>query len=92
MVAWFLLGWSMIYAWIGSVEIFIGIVLVVIELVLTRRWNKRVGILKTHEKLTLQEAADKTGTTPDKTRSLIYEALSLGELSGRFDGETFTQS
>lgn len=84
-------GWSMIAAWIGAFEIFIGIILVIVEVVFTRRWNKMVGILKTHDRLTLQEAADKTGTNPDKARSLIYEALSLGELSGRFDGETFTR-
>jgi hypothetical protein len=90
-VAWFMLGWSMIYAVIGSVELFIGIILVIIEIIFTRRWNKRVGMIKTHDRLTLQEAADLTGTTPDKARSLIYEALSLGELSGKFDGETFTR-
>jgi len=84
------LGWGMIAAWIGVVEIFIGLILVIVEAILTRRWNKRVGIIKTHDRITVQEAADKTGTTPDRARSLIYEALSLGELSGRFDGEVFS--
>ena len=91
-MAWALFGWSMIGAWIGTVEIVIGLALVIVEVILTRRWNKMVGIIRTHDQITLQEAADKTGTTPDKARSLIYEALSLGELSGRFDGETYSQS
>ena len=84
-------GSGLIATWIGVVELFIGLILVIEEIVFTRRWNKRVGIIKTHDTLTLQEAADKTGTTPDKARSLIYEALSLGELSGRFDGDTFSR-
>ena len=84
-------GWSMIAAWIGAVEIVIGLIMVIVETILTGRWNKMVGIIQTHDRLTLQEAADKTGTTPDKVRSLIYEALSLGYLSGKFDGETFTR-
>ncbi len=91
-MAWIMFGWVLIAAWIGAVEMFIGSILVIVEIVLTRRWNKIVGIIKTHDRLTLQEAADKTRTAPDKIRSIIYEALSLGYLSGRFDGETYSQS
>jgi hypothetical protein len=81
----------MIGAWIGAVEIVLGLILVIVEIILTRRWNKMVGIIKTHDRLTLQEAADETGTAPDKAQSLIYEALSLVHLSGRFDGETYSR-
>jgi hypothetical protein len=84
-------GWSMIGAWIGAVEIVIGLILVIMEVILTRRWNKKIGIIKTYDRIIVQEAADVIGAAPDKTRSIIYEALSLGELSGRFDGETFTR-
>jgi hypothetical protein len=90
-VAWYMFGWGLIAAGIGAVEVFIGLILVVVELILTRRWNKMVAVIKTYETITLQEAAAKTGAPPEKVRSLIYEALSLGELSGRFDGETYTR-
>jgi len=85
-------GWDMIFAWIGAVELLIGIILVIEEVIFTYRWNKMVGIIKTHDKITLQEAAAKTGAAPKKVRSIIYEALSLKELSGKFDGETYSQS
>ncbi len=67
-----LLGWSMIYTWIGAIELLVGLILVIEELIFIGRWNKRVGIIRTNEKLTLQEAASKTGTSPEKARSLIY--------------------
>jgi len=85
-------GYGLIGTWIGAVELFIGFILVIEEVIFTYRWNRRVGIIKSHDRITLQEAADKTGATPDKVRSIIYEAMSLGELSGRFDGETYSQS
>ena len=77
--------------WIGAVELIIGLILVLEEVIFTRRWNKMVGIIRPHDKITLEEAAAKTGAAPEKVRSLIYEALSLGELSGKFDGETYSQ-
>ncbi|MBN2228351.1 MAG: hypothetical protein JW779_02085 [Candidatus Thorarchaeota archaeon] len=83
---------DIIATWIGAGELVIGIILVIEEVIFTRRWNRMVGIIRNHNEITLQEAAAKTGTTPDKARSLIYEALSLGELSGRFDGEIYSQS
>jgi hypothetical protein len=85
-------GWGVIFAWVGVIELFIGLILVIEELVFTRRWNKRVALIKTHDRITLQEAAAKINADSDKTRSIIYEALSLGYLSGKFDGATFTQS
>ncbi|TFG32885.1 hypothetical protein EU527_09130 [Candidatus Thorarchaeota archaeon] len=85
-------GWSMIGTWIGAVELFIGLILVIEEVIFTRRWNRMVGIIRTHDNITLQEAVAKTGAAPDKVGSIIYEAISLGELSGRFDGETYSQS
>lgn len=85
-------GYGMIGTWIGAVELFIGFILVIEEVIFTYRWNKMVGTIKTHDKITLHEAATKTGAAPHKVRSIIYEAMSLGELSGRFDGETFSQS
>ena len=89
---WMFFGWKMIFAWIGAGELVIGLILVIEEVVFTRRWNKRVAIIRFHDRITLQEAAAKIKADPDKVRSLIYEALSLKELSGKFDGETFTRS
>jgi hypothetical protein len=85
-------GWGMIFAWIGAVELLIGLILVIEEVIFTRRWNRMVGIIRTHDNITIHEASTKIGATPDKVRSIIYEAISLGELSGRFDGETYSQS
>jgi hypothetical protein len=85
-------GWDMIFAWIGAVELVIGLILVIEEVIFTSRWNRMVGKIKTHDTITLQEAAVKAGATTDKVRSIIYEAISLGELSGRFDGETYSRS
>jgi len=87
-----MIGYGVIGTWIGAVELFIGFILVIEEVIFTYRWNKMVSTIKTHDKITVQEAATKTGAAPDKVRSIIYEGLSLGELTGRFDGETYFQS
>lgn len=86
-----LFGWGMIGTWIGAIELLIGLILVIEEVIFAYRWNKMVSKIKIHDRITLQEAAAKTGAAPDKLRSIIYEAISLGELSGRFDGETYSQ-
>jgi len=85
-------GYGMIGTWIGAAELIIGFILVIEEVIFAYRWNKMVGLIKNHDKITVQEAAATTGTAPEKMRSIIYEALSLKELSGRFDGETYSQS
>ena len=87
-----LFGTFTIGFWIGAIELVIGLILVIEEVVFTRRWNKMVGKIRTHDKITVQEAAAEIKADPDKVRSIIYEALSLSELSGKFDGETFTKS
>ena len=84
-------GSGLIATWIGAVELFIGLILVIEEIVFTRRWNKRVDIIRNHDRITIHEAAARTKIDPDKVRSLIYEALSLRELYGKFDGETYTR-
>lgn len=85
-------GWDMIFTWIGAVELVIGLILVIEEVIFTKRWNRMVSKIKVHDRITLHEAATEIKAGPDKVRSIIYEAISLGELSGRFDGETYSQS
>jgi len=69
----------------------IGLIVIIIPFRIAGTWNKVVGIVKSHESITIQEAAGKSGVKADKVSSIIYEAIASGDLHGTVKGDTFTR-
>ena len=84
-------GWDLLVSAIGAVVLFIGLLLIFLQYKLSGGWNKVVDIIKSHEKITIQEASGISGLPPESVRSIIYEAIALGDLSGTFDGDAFSK-
>ena len=84
-------GWGPITAGIGAVVLFIGLLLIFLQFKIAGRWNKVVGVIKSHEKISIQDASGMSGVAPDKVRNIIYEAIASGDLSGTLDGGTFSR-
>jgi hypothetical protein len=75
----------------GLVILIIGLIVIIIPFRVAGRWNKVVGIVKSHKSITIQEAAGKSGVNPDKVRSIVYEGIASGDLSGSMEGDTFSR-
>lgn len=84
-------GWGVITSGIGAVVLFIGLILVFLQFKIAGRWNKIVGIIKAHDRITVQEAAGKSGVSPDSVRNIIYDAIGTGDLAGTLEGDTFSR-
>jgi len=89
--AGFLGGWGIGSVGIGSAVLFIGLVLIILQFRLANQWNKVVGVIKSHERISIQEAGGKSGVSPDRVRNIIYEAISAGDLAGTLEGDTFSR-
>lgn len=74
---------------IGLVILIFRIIVIIILFRIAGRWNKVVGIVKSHKSITIQDAAGKSGVNPDKVRSIVYEGIASGDLSGTMEGDTF---
>ncbi len=84
-------GWGLVASGIGAFMLFIGLLLIFVQYKISGGWNKVVDVIKSQEKITMQEASGMTGLSPESVRSIIYEAITLGDLSGTFDGDTFSK-
>ena len=85
-------GWGLITSVIGAVVLFIGLILIFLQFKIAGRWNKVVGVIKSHESITIQEAGGKSRVSPDKVRDIVYQAIASGELSGTMEGDTFSRT
>ena len=83
--------WIVFTSIIGAVVLFIGLLLIFVQYKISAGWNKVVDIIKTHEQITIQEASGLSGLLPEGIRSIIFEAIALGDLTGTFDGDTFSK-
>ncbi len=83
--------WIVFTSIIGAVVLFIGLLLILVQYKISAGWNKVVDIISTHEQITIQEASGLSGLLPEGIRSIIFEAIELGDLTGTFDGETFSK-
>ena len=84
-------AWGLGALIIGAVLLFIGLLLIFVQYKISGAWNKVVDIIKSHEKITIQEASGLSGFSPEGVRSIIYEAIALGDLSGTLDEDTFSR-
>lgn len=85
-------GWGMVASGIGGVILFIGLFLIFLQFRIAGRWNKVVGIIKSHESITIQEASGKSGVSLNKINDIIYQAISSGDLTGTMKGDTFSRT
>lgn len=74
------------------VLLIIALSLIIISFRSASKWNKVVGIVKSHESITIQEAAGKSGINPEKVRNIIYEGIASDDLSGTMEGDTFSRA
>ncbi len=85
-------GWGLITSGIGAVILFIGLFLIYLQFRIASRWNKVVGVVKSHESITIQEAGGKSRVSPDKVRDIVYQAIASGDLSGTMESDTFSRT
>ena len=75
----------------GAVIAIIGAAIMSFQFSRARKWNKLVRFAKTKGEITIQEAAEEVGVSPEKARAIIIEAAGEGELSGTIRGDVFTR-
>lgn len=77
---------------VALVILIIALSLIIISFRSASKWNKVVGIVKSHESITIQEAAGKSGINPEKVRNTFYEGIASDDLSGTMEGDTFSRT
>ncbi|MFW9918543.1 MAG: hypothetical protein ACFFED_03020 [Candidatus Thorarchaeota archaeon] len=75
----------------GVIIAIIGAVFTTYQFSKARKWNNLVRFAKMKGEITMQEAAEHVGVTPEKAKAIIYEAVGEGELTGTIAGDTFTR-
>jgi len=76
----------------GYVMLGIGFILPIISVycfitvyTTSQKWNKVVGIVKAHERITVDEVSKKTHFPGEKVQDIIYSAIREGELQGTLE-------
>ena len=80
---------SYIQLGIGVVSTIISVYCFIAVLITSQRWNKVVGIVKSHERITVDEVSKKTRFSGEKVQDIIYSAIREGELQGTLEGGVF---
>lgn len=75
----------------GAVMAFIGVICLYFQFSKVGKWNSLVRYANAQGEITMQEAGEKVGVSAKKAKEIVYEAVSLGELSGTISGDTFTR-
>ena len=84
-------GLGLVASGIGAVVLFFGMILIFLQFKIAGGWNKVVDVINSHEKITIQEVSARSGASHDAVLNIIFEALTLGDLSGTLDGNTFSR-
>ncbi len=86
-------GWTIVHSLItsGVVMAFIGVICLYFQFSRVGKWNSLVRYANTQGEITFQEAGEKVGISAKKAKDIVYEAVSLGELSGTISGDSFTR-
>ncbi len=75
----------------GVVMSFIGAICMYFQFTRVAKWNSLVRYAKAQGEITMEEAGEKVGVSPEKAKEIIYEAVQTGDLSGTIRGNVFTR-
>jgi hypothetical protein len=67
---------------IDTIIVIILIILILRQLRTDRKWSKVVAIARSHEEISLDDLSKQSGVPNEEVRSLVFDAISSGHLSG----------
>ena len=75
----------------GAVMAFIGAICLYFQFSRVSKWNSLVRYTKAQGEVTMEQAGEKVGVSPERAKDIIYEAVQSGDLSGTIRGNVFTR-